>query len=68
MKVRECPFCKKEVHLEYPYMLQLKDGTYSFNHFCTHAPELAVTIIVHGDTPEQVAERWNGNVQEHSAE
>lgn len=61
-KLRNCPFCKKEVKEYYPYLhFNENMEEWIFSHNCEHTEDaFEVCITVYGKTEQEVIDKWNG--------
>lgn len=61
--MRVCPFCKKSVHADYPYIHYMEEkDIHIFTHFCEIGEPNSVCISVVGKTKEEVIAKWNGEI------
>lgn len=65
-KLRECPFCNKDVNPraeEFKYIYGVHYNKilckWIFSHECNIKP-IDVSIVVYGDSEEEVIKKWNG--------
>ena len=62
MKLRKCPFCKKDVNTNSEFMGVHHNriiDKWTFSHNCSIRP-IDVSVVVYGDSKEEVIEKWNG--------
>ena len=62
MKLRKCPFCKKDVNTNSEIMgvhFNKILKRWIFSHEC-HIRPIDVSVVVYGDSKEEVIEKWNG--------
>ena len=70
-KMRNCPFCKKEIDADHPvygviYNNRMKE--YVFDHIChISTDELDVVVTIYANTKEDAINKWNG-VQDEDEE
>ena len=58
--MKTCPFCREQVKLSYPFLIQLSNESWVFNHYChLDSDALDVVIDIYGDTKEEVIQKWN---------
>lgn len=58
--MKTCPFCREKVKLSHPFLMQLSNGRWIFNHYChLDSDALDVVIDIYGDTKEEVIQKWN---------
>lgn len=61
--MRVCPFCKKSVRADHPYITFIEDkGIYVFTHFCDINKPNSICVSVIGKTIEEVIAKWNGEI------
>ena len=61
-KLRNCPFCKKEVYGDFPYLYKSERGNWILSHYCKSKPdELSTTIDIYADTKQEAIDLWNGD-------
>ena len=67
-KLRKCPFCGSDHSDEWTWFGCVEDR-FMLQHFChpNDQPGLHTTITVYGATKDECVERWNGDVEEHTA-
>ncbi len=63
-KLKPCPFCGEELSpLKSSLSIcKLNDETYALTHFCKgyrRNDGLGVSVLVYGDSEEEVIDRWN---------
>jgi hypothetical protein len=61
-KYKRCPFCGAEVDRDVNFIVQLKDGSFAFDHFCKHDENLISVIHLYGDSVEEIIDLWNRRV------
>ena len=68
-KMRKCPFCGSDHSDHWTFFGYPSSGEVMLEHFChpNNQPGLHTTICVYGATEDECVERWNGDVQEHTA-
>ena len=60
--MRICPFCRKTVHADYPYIHYFEEKkVHIFTHFCELAEPNSVCISVVCKTKEEFIAKWNGD-------
>lgn len=61
--MRVCPFCKKSVYADYPYIHYMEERKiHVFTHFCDINQPNTISVSVVGKTKEEVIAKWNGEV------
>lgn len=61
--MRVCPFCKRTVVPEYPYMHYMEEkNIHVFTHFCNINKPNSICVSVVGETVEEVIAKWNGEI------
>lgn len=69
-RFRTCPFCKKEVDGNYPYIhFNEVMGKWIFSHYCEHPDgQFHVTIDIYGFTEQDCIDKWNGVYEDEESE
>ena len=65
-RLRECPFCHKEVKDGFPYLhFHQEMKKWVFSHYCDHPKgQFHVTIDLYGMTEQECVDKWNGVYEE----
>ena len=70
-RLRNCPFCKKDVNHEikelnvhYNKMI----GKWIFFHTCSPRATDCVNVCVYGDSEQEVIDKWNGVYEDKTSE
>lgn len=60
-RMRNCPFCGKEVSDGFPSLMYVNTiNQWNYHHACPHIGEVEVVVTIYGDSEEEVIEKWNG--------
>jgi hypothetical protein len=69
-RMRNCPFCKKEVEDGWPYIhyTEIIDK-WVFDHYCNpDKPTTDVCITIYGKSEQEVIDKWNGEYENQESE
>lgn len=67
--MRTCPFCREEVKFSHPYLLQLSNGRWTYNHYChIDSDELDIVIAIYADNKEELIQKCNRVYEESKSE